>query len=458
MPWFRLGGIAALFLFVPSLMAGAPGRAAERTVDLFRAVDATVASSDAPLRGVERQRLMQLDLRALETAVAPRGRDKAANRVQQAAELRGKVRVEVLPRVTGTFRREAISEAHGGGYVWTGVEEFGRGEATFVVRNDKITGQLQIADRTFRIEPVSEGMHRISEIRIDRLRPDAPHPKPRVTAEDQRSTVGTAEQPTFAESTTPDTIVDVLAPYTMRASRRGDILADINLAVSLVNRAYRNSRVKVRLNLRETMLVAGYDETAYSYSGTLYNLTDMNGADSDALGRRMFDAVRLRRDQVGADLVALFRQGGEFCGQAWVIEKPAPAYSSYGFSQISRDCIAGHTLAHELGHNMGLNHDRYVEPREPVSQYNYGFVRVRQRDRDIMSYPDRCRDVGLKCVLRNRFSNPRQFIDGARFGRFQKTKGAADASRRLNETRAAISEYRDAGALSNGAPMTASAR
>jgi hypothetical protein len=123
------------------------------------------------------------------------------------------------------------------------------------------------------------------------------------------------------------TSVDLLVAYTQRAkAASNDIRAEIDLAVTLANRAYTNSGVNMRVRLAAAMPVSGYDESRFSYTTTLNDLTT-----GSALA-----AVRQRRNEVGADLVVLVREGGEYCGQAWVALQPSGATSDLGFSQVSR--------------------------------------------------------------------------------------------------------------------------
>ena len=110
-----------------------------------------------------------------------------------------------------------------------------------------------------------------------------------------------------------------------------------------------------------------------------------------------------------------------------------------------------YTFAHELGHNMYLNHDRWTVVNVPEGggdlndpyPYSHGYISTNCRWLTIMAYPNRC-EGGVPTVGLRQFSNPNQMhLDGERIGVFgdspsSDVDGPADAVRSLNERRRAV--------------------
>ncbi|MGG2334348.1 M12 family metallo-peptidase, partial [Salmonella enterica] len=79
-----------------------------------------------------------------------------------------------------------------------------------------------------------------------------------------------------------------------------------------------------------------------------------------------------------------------YCGLAWLTPGAASAYSS-----IVRSCaISNLSFPHEIGHNLGARHDRYVDPSSSTTAYNFGYVDTAARVRTIMAYNNACSDAG----------------------------------------------------------------
>jgi hypothetical protein len=133
----------------------------------------------------------------------------------------------------------------------------------------------------------------------------------------------------------------------------------------------------------------------------------------------------------------MYAERPEYCGIAWI----GPS-ASYAYSSINPVCNGSPTLAHELGHNMGLRHDRYVEAAASADVYHYGYVNVGAKVRDIMSYTNQCSALGFSCPRVTYYSNPNILYGGYPMGIPQGTTGAADGTRKLGENATAVAGFR----------------
>ena len=396
------------------------GAALSQALDLFRAAtppDIEAAAGASKRAGAARERVSALNDGALADAPA--------------------LRITLFPGVVATFSKTGSETADGGGRIWTGSDGAG-GEATLVFARGKVTGQVQLDGRAFEIRGAGGSRaHRIIEVDAARLPPEGPLTVPKDLPERKSGTLPDASSAAAAGRTR----ITVLIAYTEAAKAAADdILAEADLAVSLANQGYKASGVKIRLKLAGTVLVTGYDESSVSWEDTLNNLS----GSTDAPNPAPFAGVRKKRNRTEADLVVLLRSESQpaYCGLGHYIEEPGSGTSKFAYSEVELSCVSNHSVAHEMGHNMGLNHDRYVVGSAPKSAYNFGYVLPRKRVRSIMAYNNRCADAGFNCTRLNRFSDPDATVENKPFGVEQGEKGAADAARRLNETRTAIAAYR----------------
>ncbi|MCY4510403.1 MAG: hypothetical protein OXG35_26120, partial [Acidobacteria bacterium] len=242
----------------------------------------------------------------------------------------------------------------------------------------------------------------------------------------------------------PDVWIDVAVVYTpaARAGAGGTaaIEAVIDLLIAETNWAYEASGVRHRVAL------TAREEVAYVETGN--SGVDIGRLSDPADGH--IDGVHDLRDRVGADLVSLMVDDSDFARG----ELPGP------FSLVTRQS-AGRTFAHELGHNMGLSHDRWQvhHNEERVQQHPaYGYVNQRAFEASaqessrwitIMAYWNQCNDADFFCQAPLRFSNPRQSYNGDPLGvpytgaGESGVTGPADASAVLNATGPAVALWRD---------------
>ena len=239
--------------------------------------------------------------------------------------------------------------------------------------------------------------------------------------------------------------VDLAVVYTPAAREavggRAAIEAAIDLMVAETNAAYLASGVHHRLAL------VGRDEVQYVESGDLS--TDLHRLREPSDGH--MDEVHAWRDRVGADLVHLVFDAAS--GPIGGIASRPGAFSTSSHEQ------GGRTLAHELGHNMGLLHDRYQVHHGEGGVFPhpaYGYVNQQafeaggepSRWISIMAYSTQCSDAGFSCWGLDRFSNPDHRHDGDPLGvafgaGASGVTGPSDAVAVLNATASVVAAWRD---------------
>ena len=257
---------------------------------------------------------------------------------------------------------------------------------------------------------------------------------------DRAATVELSAQPC---ETGTDVTVDVAVFYTPAAREAAGgaaaIAAGIDLKVAETNQTYAASGVHHRLRLVERSEVQ-YTETGNSFLD-LYHLE--NPSDG------YMDGVHALRDRTGADLVHLLFEEGNVGG---IAKRGRP------FGLTCQNC-GGLTFAHELGHNLGLRHDRFQEHHNrggwrPDPAYGYvnqqalvASAAQSRRWHTIMAYGIQCADADISCAWLPRFSNPRQSYNGdplgIPFGEGSGMSGPADAAAVLNTTGPAVALWRD---------------
>lgn len=196
----------------------------------------------------------------------------------------------------------------------------------------------------------------------------------------------------------------------------------ITLAVNNNNIAHNNAQTGTQINLRDMYL-----DEAYTEPGN--QSTSLNDLRINGDGK--LDSAHIRRDAVGADMVALILNSGS--GVAYVNASASSAFSTTRYSYIS-----GHTFAHELGHNWGCYHDRANSG--PQTDYAHGYPDPNGAFRSILSYP--CPGV---CTRVNWYSNDVAQYNGQPIG-----NASNNCARKINERRNTVANFRQA----VGSPVT----
>ena len=390
-----------------------------------------------------RRRLVTVDIDRLAQA-----RDAVGQGVAPSAALRLNLFADTV--FTGIVERTSPTLS---GYVLSGrIEGVDPGTMTVVVNGTVVAGTIRTPRAVYRIRSEGGGVHVVSQIDESRLPPGAEPLRP--PPADVARTADAIDIPRNTESA-----IDVAVFHTPAARQAeggsAGIQAVIDLMVAETNRAYADSGVQQRL-----MLVAT-EETEYTESG--FPGVDLFRLKFPADGH--MDEVHTIRNTRRADLVHLIAAWNiaetHTCGIAFRMDEVSPGFSAFAFGTSHHNC-GGRTFAHELGHNMGLAHDRYVEcdgARCFGGAYPYGYGYVNQRAveagapesarwRTIMAYNRQCiNEGGFYCERRLRFSNPGQTYAGDPLGipgdlASGSLTGPSDAVRALNDARGTVESFR----------------
>src|SRR5262245_1289859 len=197
-------------------------------------------------------------------------------------------------------------------------------------------------------------------------------------------------------------------------SQGRSILSEVQMIIALMSSAMTGRSFRVSPNLVWAQEIA-HTEMAPELEPDLKALT------SGAIA-----GVHDFRDRKRADLVMLIGHWpkAKECGLAWVNDKGLSAdVSAYGYSASNVDvdgdyyCDFPLTPVHEVGHNLGLRHDRANNNHSPATSYNFGFVDLTARIRTIMAYDSQCTNKGFSCKQVERFSTPNELGPrGAKLG------------------------------------------
>lgn len=212
----------------------------------------------------------------------------------------------------------------------------------------------------------------------------------------------------------PATTIDVLIVYTSAARASWGGVAQSNsfvaTAITNFNTALINSGVT---NTSINLVYSG--EIIYTESGDIY--TDLPRFRNNSDG--FMDDVHSLRTTYGADLCALVTATPtNICGLGYLNSNPTNYTANSAFTVTLFNCVvSNYSLAHEMGHNMGLNHDWYVSSSTTPCENHHGYINQTsislgtsslpsQRWRTIMAYNNECADSGFSCTRINRWANP----------------------------------------------------
>jgi len=281
--------------------------------------------------------------------------------------------------------------------------DFDPGYYLSIVRHgSQLVGELQVEGQRYQLANIGGDKHVLIEVDESKL------PSEDLDVTDQAKALplpSAHQQPQSSGST-----IRLLFVTTNQARiKYPNYPADLMLGLQNLNQTTKNSQIDITYELAGIMNV-NYDETGKSFGYMLNSVQYF-----------MPDVARVR-DQVHAHLVSMLVASNELCGAG----KPGLT-KRYGFSAIS--CIS--SLAHEIGHNFGLNHHW----NGTSVGYNNGYRHEPAsgiRFRTQMAY-----ECSPACPRVSFYSTPRLSYQGQPLG----TVAHHDAARAINERRHIIESY-----------------
>ena len=226
----------------------------------------------------------------------------------------------------------------------------------------------------------------------------------------------TLVHPNICNNTTVcgNTTIDVMVLYTGAAKTAyggaSQSNSFITTAITNFNVALANGGVS---NVTINLVYSG--EIAYTESGNIS--TDLSRLRTASDG--YMDDVQNLRALYGADLINLITATPtNTCGLGYLNTSSTNYSNTAAYSVTISGCVvSNYSLAHEMGHNMGLRHDWYVDTSVTPCEHQHGYVNrtaitngstgaSSAKWRTILAYNNECSDNGFSCTRRNLWSNP----------------------------------------------------
>ena len=359
-------------------------------------------------KGERRVRIARHELKAAHDDVENTGTGRLL------LNMRGGVRLDVVVERTAPTRW---------GYSLSGrISGANVGFVTLVVHEEAVAGSIWTPDAEYELNYLGGGVHALKNVT------NAPPVECAGALPSELSAADAAQG-----STDDGSVVDILVVWTPKLMEQEyggsgrQMLSRIDMLVAYTNDAFERSGAFVALNL------VGAEKVDYVETDSDVLVEGLR-TDVYRLARRddgYMDSVHDRRDALGADLVYLLRTVRTGTG-------------GVALGAFSVGSVDSYIFAHEVGHNLGLNHERFEAPFP--AQYNNGFSATTGRcSATIMSYGQECRRSALPPLYASPWRyDPRNghAVGVTRFSKERGARGPADAVLALNRNRHKFANFR----------------
>jgi hypothetical protein len=286
-----------------------------------------------------------------------------------------------------------------------------------VVQNGKVTGEIDLESGRYRIQPVGAGAtHAVVEVKTENL-PDELAPKVPAEPMPQRAAADVAAcdvKPAPGQQPKSFGPIRIMFLYTKAvAAGAPNIRGDIELLMQQLRTGFGATRLGG--NFSVTTELAHAQEINYDEGENMEKDLDRLSNPRDTV----FKPIHALRDTHKADIVHLLIKAkpNNGCGIGWLNLALRPEHA---ISVSDYQCaLQNFSAVHEIGHNMGMAHDRFVEKdaKPGPDQFNFGFVAMERGTRSLMSYNDQCVQQQKKnCTRLLQLSSPNIKVGGIQYG------------------------------------------
>lgn len=297
------------------------------------------------------------------------------------------------------------------------------GSVSLSISDSKILGSISIPTATYEIRPESDNLSSIIEVDTSKAPPDDPAGDQKFRGERRGD-----EAPRPASDPNVTYVAKVLVAFTAAAkaniegaSGAPSVEQWSNLRITEANQSYSQSAIKLQLEL------VGVFPVDYVETGN-WNV------DRDHFFHRddgVMDDMFSKRDEKSADISLLLFNNPSYCGEALGIK--VSAESAFAVVHTASGCTAKYSLAHEVGHLFGAEHDKANASTPPSYAWAHGHIEGNAW-RTMMAYAYGCNP----CTRLLYWSSPLIQYGSIPMG----SASAEDNARVLRENARAVSEFR----------------